>query len=80
LYPAGHFGLTLLTFLIFLPLIHVIVFFAGAGAAKIEKLAVVETGAMVELPGCEAVIEQFPLFISFSVVPRTVQFSGVAVV
>jgi hypothetical protein len=66
--------------LVFLPLIQVIVFLVGAIVPAIITLYVAEIGAIVEVPGWVAVIEQLPLFSRFKVEPATEQLSGVDVV
>ena len=57
-----------LTF-VFLPLTQVIVFLVGAIVPVIITVAVDEIGAIVDVPGCEAVIEQLPLFRRFRIEP-----------
>ncbi len=76
----GHLGFVPLTFLVFLPLTHVIVFLVGTTVPEIIKVAVVEIGERVDDPGWVAVTEQLPLFSRFKVEPATEQLSGVDVV
>ena len=55
LYPFGHLGLVPLTFLFVLPFTQTIVFFVATGVGAMTApvsiiVAVVETGARVEVP------------------------------
>ena len=76
----GHFGFTPLNFLVFLPIIHVIVFLVEATVPTIITVDVAEIGAIVGVPGWEAVTEQLPLVSRFRVEPVIEQVSGVEVV
>jgi len=82
LYPFGHLGLLPLTFLVVLPLTQTIVFLLTIGTTGLVIVpvniivAVVATGARVELPPCVAVITQFPALSRFRVVPATEQDSA----
>jgi len=66
--------------MVFLPFTQVIVFLVEATVPVIITVAVAEIGAIVDVPGWVAVIEQLPLFNRFIVEPVTEQLSGVDVV
>jgi len=80
LFPLGHFGFVPLTLLVLLPLIQVILFLAEVPVPAIITFAVVEIGAIVDVPVWVAVTEQLPLFSRFRVEPVIEQLSGVEVV
>ena len=69
------------TFLVVLPLTQTIVFLLTTGTTGLAivpvniTVAVVDTGARVELPPCVAVITQFPAISRFRVAPITEQDS-----
>jgi hypothetical protein len=73
-------GFTPLTLLVLFPLTQVIVFLIGVTVPVIITEAVAEIGAIVDVPGWEAVTEQLPLSNRFKVEPVTEQLSGVDVV
>lgn len=70
-----------LTFFVVLPLTQIIVFLLTTGTTGLAILpvniivAVVDTGAIVELPPCVAVITQLPAISRFRVAPTTEQDS-----
>ena len=66
--------------MVFLPLIQVIVFLVGSTVPAIITVAIAEIGAIVDVPGCEAVIEQLPLFRRFRIEPVIEHLSGVELV
>ena len=69
----GHFGVTPLTFLVVLPLKHVIVLLVATLVPVNVIFAVVEIGAMVGVPTWVAVIEQLPACNRFRTDPEIVQ-------